>query len=168
MVAQSRDLFVRTACGGSTVSVPARTTPMNIRIDDTRCFATTNVPRLRTDTASAKLEKRRSGKVRTVDLRLGLHCDDRTPRRSKSGLSPPQPNAAQWSIGRCAESRDCKVSVAGRSGKVGSAQNRHLSVHHIAATQPVEADVDLEPANDHTYLGHLRWDRSNIASRRSC
>jgi sensor domain CHASE-containing protein len=59
MVEKSRVLFVCTECSESTVSVPAKTTPLNGRIGDMRCVATTKFPQLRADAASAA--KVRSG-----------------------------------------------------------------------------------------------------------
>lgn len=59
---KARVLTVRMGCGERKVSVPLGTTTMNDRIDYTRCVVTAHVPRLRTNAAPAKPEKRMTGK----------------------------------------------------------------------------------------------------------
>ncbi|MGB7241344.1 MAG: hypothetical protein WBC93_04555 [Sulfitobacter sp.] len=50
-LAKSCVLFVWKACCESVVFIPARTPPMNGRIDDTRCVAIKQAPRLRANAA---------------------------------------------------------------------------------------------------------------------
>ena len=57
-----RVLRFLTGCSVSTVSFPAKTTPLNDRIGDMGCVATTHVPQLRENAASAKSEKRMTAK----------------------------------------------------------------------------------------------------------
>ena len=57
-----RVLRFLTGCSVSTVSFPAKTTPLNDRIGDMGCIATTHVPQLRENAASAKSEKRMTAK----------------------------------------------------------------------------------------------------------
>ncbi len=51
-----------------TTAASARTTPMKDRIGDTRCVATTRLPRLRENAASAKSGKRMTGKSHVLPV----------------------------------------------------------------------------------------------------
>lgn len=61
---------VQAKCSENTISVPARSTPMNDRIDDTRRVATAIVPRSQTYAASAIAAPAKVRKVRIFSVQL--------------------------------------------------------------------------------------------------
>lgn len=95
---KSRGFRVQTPCSESPVLVPARTTLMNDRIDDTRCVATTRVPQLRANAASAKCENRMTGKSAICEFAQpqSSHSRRMTAKRTATAASRQWVGCRLW------------------------------------------------------------------------